>query len=93
MLTHAVMMKLTDRADTVEAVERLRALDGRIPDLLSIEVLADDLSRDGAYDLILRSTHRDEAGLLGYLEHPAHQDLLAWLRPRLAARCVVDALS
>ena len=87
------MMKLTDRADTVEAVERLRAMDGRIPDLLSIEMLADDLGRDGAYDLVLRSTHHDVAGLLGYLEHPEHQDLLGWLRPRLAARTVVDALS
>ena len=87
------MMKLTDPADTVEAVERLRAMEGRIPALLSIEVLADDLGRDGAYDLVLRSTHTDEAGLHGYLEHAAHQDLLGWLRPRLATRAVVDARS
>jgi hypothetical protein len=66
---------------------------GRIPDLLTIEVLADELGRDGAYDLVLRSTHRDEAGLLGYLDHPEHQALAAWLRPRLAARAVVDAVS
>lgn len=87
------MMKLTDPADTVEAVERLRDLAGRIPELLTMEVLADELGRDGAYDLVLRSTHDDEAGLVGYLEHPAHQALLGWLRPRLATRAVVDARS
>jgi hypothetical protein len=93
VITHIVMMKLTDPADRVEAVERLRNMEGKIPDLLTVEVLADSLDRDGAYDLVLRSTHRDESGLVGYLEHPEHQSLLAWLRPRLAARAVVDALS
>jgi len=87
------MMKLTDPADTIEAVERLQYMDGKIPDLLSIEVLADALHRDGAFDLVLRSTHADEAGLVGYLEHPEHQALLAWLRPRLARRAVIDAVS
>ena len=86
-------MKMTDPADTVEAVERLRNMEGQIPDLLTVEVLADDLGRDGAYDLVLRSTHQDAAGLVGYLEHPVHQDLLGWLRPRLAARAVIDAVS
>ncbi|MEI2785685.1 MAG: Dabb family protein [Candidatus Nanopelagicales bacterium] len=60
MITHVVMMKLTDPADTIEAVERLQYMDGKIPDLLSIEVLADALHRDGAFDLVLRSTHADE---------------------------------
>jgi hypothetical protein len=93
VITHIVMMKLTDPADSVEAVERLRNMEGKIPDLLSVEVLADGLRRDGAYDVVLRSTHRDEAGLVGYLEHPEHQALLGWLRPRLAARAVIDAVS
>lgn len=87
------MMKLTDPSHCVEAVERLRNMEGKIPDLLTIEVLADGLDRDGAYDLVLRSTHHDESGLIGYLEHPEHQSLLSWLRPRLAARAVVDAVS
>ena len=54
-------------------------------------MLIDDLGRPGAYDLVLRSTHADEAGLLAYVEHPVHQELLVWLRPRLADRAVVDA--
>ncbi|HNE87954.1 MAG TPA: Dabb family protein [Actinomycetota bacterium] len=91
MITHIVMMKLHDSDDRVEAATRLRDMEGRIPELLSLEVLIDDLGRPGAYDLVLRSTHADEAGLLAYVEHPVHQELLVWLRPRLADRAVVDA--
>jgi Stress responsive A/B Barrel Domain len=85
------MMKLHDPADRLEAATRLRAMEGRIPELLTVEVLVDDLGRPGAYDLVLRSTHADETGLTGYIAHPVHQDLLVWLRPRLADRAVVDA--
>ncbi len=85
------MMRLHDSVDRTEAATRLRDMAGRIPELLSIEVLVDALGRPGAFDLVLRSTHTDEAGLAAYIEHPAHQDLLVWLRPRLADRAVVDA--
>lgn len=85
------MMKLHDPADRVEAATRLRSMQGQIPELLSVEVLIDSLGRDGCFDLVLWSTHTDEHGLIGYLEHPVHQELLAWLRPRLADRAVVDA--
>jgi hypothetical protein len=91
VITHVVMMKMHDPADRVEAATRLRGMEGHIPDLLSIEVLIDTLGRSGAYDLVLRSTHTDEHGLVAYLEHPVHQEVLGWLRPRLADRAVVDA--
>ncbi|MCU0278639.1 MAG: Dabb family protein [Candidatus Nanopelagicales bacterium] len=91
MITHVVMMKLHNPADRLEAATRLRDMEGRIPELLTVEVLIDDLGRPGAYDLVLRSTHADEAGLSAYIDHPVHQDLLVWLRPRLADRAVVDA--
>ncbi len=85
------MMKLHDRADSHEAAQRLLAMAGRIPELMSIEVLVDDLERPGAYDLVLRSTHADEAGLASYQQHPVHQDVLTWLSPKIAQRAVVDA--
>jgi hypothetical protein len=86
------MMKMQDPTDRDEAASRLRAMEGHIPSLVSVEVLIDELGRDGAYDLVLRSTHDDEPGLLAYIEHPVHQEVLGWLRPRLAARAVVDAV-
>ncbi len=85
------MMKLHDSADRLEAVTRLRGLEGKVPDLLSIEVLEDSLGRTGAADLVLISTHADTDGLTGYLEHPDHEDVAAWLRPRLVSRSVVDS--
>jgi hypothetical protein len=91
VITHVVMMKLHDRADSHDAAQRLLAMAGRIPELRSIEVLVDTLDRPGAYDLVLRSTHADEAGLAGYQQHPVHQDVLTWLSPRIAQRAVVDA--
>jgi hypothetical protein len=87
------MMKLHDPTDRDEAASRLRDMQGRIPTLITVEVLVDELGRDGAYDLVLRSTHDDEPGLRAYLEHPVHQELLSWLRSRLAARAVVDAVA
>ena len=91
MITHVVMMKMQDPDDRYECAQRLLAMDGRIPSLLSLEVLTDNLRRDGAYDVVLRSTHEDAEGLQEYVDHPVHQELLTWLRPRLESRAVVDA--
>ena len=59
------MLKPHDSTDRVEAATRLRSLEGQIPEMLSIEVLLDSLGRAGAFDLVLRTTHHDEAGLHG----------------------------
>lgn len=88
-LTHAVMFTLTDSADAVEAAQRLRAMAGRIPTLLSIEA---GTSADGsAPHVLLVTRHPDAAGLQAYQEHPVHQELLGWIRPRIADRVVVDS--
>ena len=88
-LTHAVMFTLHDPADAPEAVERLRALGGRIPTLLS--VAAGTSSSGSAPHVLLITTHADEAGLQAYQVHPVHQELLGWIRPRIADRAVVDS--
>ncbi len=88
-LTHAVMFTLHNPADAEEAVARLRAMAGRIPSLLGIEV---GTSADGsAPHVLLLTRHADAAGLREYAEHPVHEDLLAWIRPRIAGRTVVDS--
>jgi len=90
LITHVVLMKLTDRADAPEAKRRAEALAGVVPSLRSVRVDLDTLGLDGSSDLALTTTHDDAAGLRAYAEHPAHQDLLGWLRPRLAGRAAVD---
>jgi hypothetical protein len=88
-LTHAVIFTLQDAADTPEAAQRLRAMAGRIPALQSIEV--GTTVREGeAPHLLLITTHEDLAGLQAYNDDPVHQELLAWIRPRIASRLALD---
>lgn len=90
MLTHVVLMKFTERSDREHAKALLDALPATVPQLLSLKVELDAVGADGAYDLVLISTHEDEAGLQGYVTHPDHVEAVSWIRPRLSARAVVD---
>ncbi|WP_306362273.1 Dabb family protein [Nocardia sp. CC227C] len=89
-LTHVVLMKFADRADSERAAELLRGLAGEVPHLRSLSVALDELGTDVSYDLCLVTTHDSGAELLAYQGHPAHREVAAWLVPRLAARAVVD---
>lgn len=93
MITHVVLMKLADRTDAAEAKQRLERLRGQVPQLRSIQVVLDTVGADGAYDLCLTTTHDTVDELRGYQEHPAHVDVIAWLRPRLTGRAAVDSES
>jgi hypothetical protein len=90
MLTHVVLMKFTDPADATEAKARLDALVGAVPPILTMVVELDTLHTETSYDLLMTTTHTDADALRAYQSHPTHLDLAAWLRPRLAARAVVD---
>ncbi len=90
MVTHVVLMKLSDRACAPEVKRRLESLPGQIPALRTLRADLDTLGLEGSSDLALVTTHDDAAGLRAYQEHPAHQEFLGWLRPRLAGRAAVD---
>ena len=90
MLTHVVLFRFTDPADAVEAQQRLEALVGRIPELLSLTAGCDVVGDAAAAHLALLTTHADLSGLKAYQGHPEHQEFGAWLRPRLESRTVVD---
>ena len=83
-------MKLTDRAEAPEAKRRLEALPALVPELRTLRVDLDTLGLHGSSDFVLVTTHDSADGLRAYAEHPAHQELLGWLRPRLAGRAAVD---
>ena len=91
MIRHTVLMRFTDPDDAAEARTRLEGLVGAVPALLTLQVDLDVLRTESSYDLALVSTHDDLAGLRAYADHPAHLEVLGWLRPRLAARAAVDA--
>ena len=91
MIRHVVLLKLTDPSLASEAKQRLEALQGQVPSLRSLDVTLDVLRSESSSDLCLVTTHDDLDGLRSYADHPAHQEFLAWLRPVLASRAVVDA--
>ncbi|MET7425133.1 Dabb family protein [Dactylosporangium sp. NPDC005555] len=90
MLTHVVVMKFVDPADAPEAKDRLEALVGVVPQVRSMLVGLDTVRGDVSGDLCMITTHDDLDGLRGYQSHEAHQEVGAWLRPRLASRTAVD---
>ncbi len=92
MLTHIVLLRLTDSNDAPEAVSRLESLVGQVPSLLSLSAGTNVRDTPASYDVGLTTTHADLAGLTEYIEHEAHKAVTAWLSPRVSARAMVDHL-
>jgi hypothetical protein len=75
MITHIVLFKLKDRS--AESIERtaqvLRNLEGKIDELLSIEVGIDVLHSERSYDIALTTKFDSLDGLQAYQVHPLHK--------------------
>ncbi len=90
MIRHLVLMTFTDPAHAPEAVARLQALTGQVPQIRTLEVGVDVVGSDVSAHLGLVTTHESLEDLQGYQGHPAHQEFGAWVRPLLAARHACD---
>ena len=76
MLTHIVVWKYKPEVSEEqrrEHVERLRRLDGLIPEIRSFAVGRDVLKLARSYHTGLAATFADRAGLEAYDAHPEHQ--------------------
>lgn len=76
MLTHIVIWKYKSEVSEEqrgEHVERLRRLDGLIPEIQSFAVGRDVLRLPRSYHTGLVATFRDRAGLEAYDANPEHQ--------------------
>ena len=76
MLTHIVVWKYKPEVSEEqrrEHVERLRRLDGLIPEIRSFAVGRDVLKLPRSYHTGLVATFHDRAGLEAYDAHPEHQ--------------------
>lgn len=76
MLTHIVVWKYKPEVSEEqrrEHVARLRALEGRIPEIRGFAVGADVLGLPRSYHTGLVATFGDRAGLAAYDAHPEHQ--------------------
>lgn len=99
MLKHIVMWKLKDQALGMdkaalgaELKRRLEALVGQVPSIRSFEVGLNVVPSDTARDVVLVSAFDDLAGLNAYVEHPAHQDVVAFVKQVVDERRAADYL-
>lgn len=91
-LTHVVLFKLKEPTPEIidRAVNLLRGLEGKIPELRGIEVGIDTLHTQRSYDIALITRFDDLAGMQAYQTHPEHVAVLEYLRSVLAASVAVD---
>jgi hypothetical protein len=81
MITHVVMFKLLDRSP--ENIRRTRdvltAMEGKIPQLKSLEVGIDVLRSERSYDIVLIAKFDSLEDLKLYNDHPVHQEVLRYI--------------
>ncbi len=92
MITHVVMFKLEDgsEANIQRAVEKIRALEGKVPSLRSLEVGKNVVPSARAFDLALIARFDDLAGLQAYQVHPEHVPVLDYMRAVTERQTAVD---
>lgn len=70
--------------------DRLEALPSVITEIRELEVGFNINTADTAWDVALYSTFDRMEDLQTYQDHPAHQDVVAFVREIVSARAVVD---
>lgn len=95
MLTHIVFFKLKNNSpDEVEQLkDRLMALEGKIPELLHIEVGIDVLRSERSYDLALVTKFESMEAMQSYQVHPEHQKVIEYVNTVKEATIAVDYIS
>lgn len=89
-MTHVVFFRFQEPSDAAGAQERLLALAGVVPTLQSIECGVDEFRTDRSWDLCLITRFVDKEALDAYQVHPAHQEVVAWIRSRATSAAAVD---
>ena len=95
-IRHVVTWKLAaeDAAErgehAAEVARRLNALDGVVPQLLSISAGANVAYPDANWDVTLVADFASIAALEEYQVHPAHEEVVGYVRSVTASRVAVD---
>lgn len=91
MITHIVMFKLKDNSPekVAQTVQVLRNMEGKIDELISIEVGTDILHSERSYDIALVTKFESMEALSAYQVHPVHQKVIEHMsQVREASVCV-----
>jgi len=93
MVVHIVMFrfKYEKKKENIEKLKSmLEALPQKIDSLKSMEVGVDFLHSERSMDLVLTSTFDDKDGLESYRVHPAHQEVVSFIKEVTVESRVVD---
>jgi hypothetical protein len=96
MIRHVVTWKLAEqdaaqRAEqAAEVARRLNALDGVVPQLRSISAGANVAYPEANWDVTLVADFDSIDELEAYQVHPAHEEIVAFVRSVVASRVAVD---
>lgn len=95
-IRHIVMWKLAAEGaeekarDAAEMAARLTALVPLIDDIASLRVEQNCAYPDANYDVALIADFADLAALERYQVHPAHQDVVGFVRSVVSGRAAID---
>ncbi len=97
MIKHIVMWRLKERAldndretNAHQLKERLEALRGKVPGMLSLEVGLDLSGDPDAAHVVLYSEFEDQDALERYQRHPDHEAVKPFVKEIRSERRVVD---
>ena len=93
MIVHIVMFKFKEEnreANIAKAKEMLEALVGKVESLESMEVGIDFSRSERAFDMSLYSTFDTKEGLARYAVHPAHLEVVEFIKATTELSRVVD---
>ncbi|RLP75657.1 Dabb family protein [Mycetocola tolaasinivorans] len=80
----------TRAADAEGIRTNLESLVGVVPGLRSLEVRANTLYPENNWDIILISELDDAEALAAYQVHPAHLEVVEFVKPRVGDRASID---
>ena len=93
MVVHIVMFSFKEenkKENLLKAKEVLVALVEKIPSLISMEVGLDFMQSERSSDLVLTSKFNDKEGLSTYATHPAHLEVVSFIKEVTDGAKVVD---
>lgn len=92
MIKHIVFFKLKDRSpeQVAKTVAVLRNMEGKIPQLLSVEVGADILHSERSYDIALTTVVASLEDLQAYQVHPVHKEVIVHINEVKELSIAVD---
>jgi len=95
MIKHIVMWRLLEKAgdkagNALELKRQLESLNGRIPGLIKLEVGIDFSKESESSDVVLYSEFENNAALQAYQVHPAHNEVVPFVKSVRGERRVVD---